>query len=76
MTALEAYIEANKHNAKLWDKLSIEVKYAIEKAINNNKCCAVISKLNQEDKKILERLKYHVYWNDVYWVISWDIKMK
>ena len=76
MTALEVYIEANKHKANLWDKLSIVIKSAIEKSINYGAYCTLITRLSQEDRRILERLKYHVYWNDVYWVISWDIKMK
>ena len=76
MTALEAYIEANKHKANLWDKLSEEVKSAITKAIGYGMYSTYMSKLNQEDKRILERLKYHVYWNDVCWCIIWDIKMK
>ena len=76
MTALDAYIKTTKHRTNLWDKLSEEVKSAIEKAINIGKYNAGINHLKQEDKIILERLKYHVYWDDVYWCIVWDIKMK
>ena len=76
MTALEAYIEANKHKTNLWDKLSEEVKSAIEKAINYGMYSTYIIKLSKEDRLNLQRLKYHVYWNDVYWCIVWDIKMK
>ena len=76
MTALEAYIEANKHKANLWDKLSEEVKSAIEKAVNYGMFSTYITKINLDDRRILDRLKYHVYWNDVYWCIVWDIKMK
>lgn len=76
MTALEAYIKSTKHKANLWDKLSVEIKSAIEKAINDGMYSTRVFRLNKEDKKILERLKYHVYWNDVYWCIVWDIKMK
>ena len=76
MTALEAYIEANKYKANLWDKLSEEVKAAIEKAVNYGMFSTYITKINLDDRRILDRLKYHVYWNDVYWCIVWDIKMK
>ena len=76
MTALDAYIEANKHKNNLWDKLSEEVKSAINKAINYGTYSAHIMRLSKEDRKILDRLKYHVYWNDVFWCIVWDIKMK
>ena len=76
MTALEAYIEANKHKANLWDKLSVEIKSTIEKSINYGMYSTFIKRLSIEDRRILERLKYHVYWNDVCWCIVWDIKMK
>ena len=76
MTALEAYIESTKHEDNLWDKLSKEIKSTIEKAVNYGMYGTCITRLSKEDRKILERLKYHVYWNDVYWCIIWDIKMK
>lgn len=76
MTALDAYIKTTKYRTNLWDKLSEEVKSAIEKAVNYGVYRTFISRLNQKDRKILERLKYHVYWNDVYWCIVLDIKMK
>lgn len=76
MTALEAYIEANKHRADLWDKLSEEVKSIIERGVKYGMYSTFITRLSQEDRRILERLKYHVYYNDVYWCIVWDVKMK
>ena len=76
MTALDAYIAASKHKASLWNKLSLDVKAAIEKAVIHGMFSTYITRLDQKDRKILERLKYHVYWNDVYWCIVWDIKMK
>lgn len=76
MTALDAYIKTTKHRSNLWDKLSAEVKSAIEKAVNYGMYETWLTELNQEDKTILERLKYHIYWNNVYWLIVWDIKIK
>lgn len=76
MTALDAYIKTTKCRINLWDKLNEKVKSAIEKSINNGAYCTFISELKQKDRRILEQLKYHVYWNDVYWCIVWDIKMK
>lgn len=76
MTALEAYVESNKHRANLWDKLSTKVKSAIEQSINCGMYSTWFTKLSEEDRRILKLLKYHVYWNDVYWCIVWDIKVK